>query len=64
MAQILASRLLSECSLWTLDKPLRKAATALAISSYRANFKPLRPFKPFNLSAPSTTSTEKGVQML
>jgi predicted nucleic acid-binding protein len=32
-AHLLASTLLTRCSLWTLDKPLRKAAGALAISA-------------------------------
>jgi predicted nucleic acid-binding protein len=32
-AHLLASCLLSGCSLWTLDKPLRRTATALAISA-------------------------------
>lgn len=32
-AHLLASTLLTGCSLWTLDKPLRRAATALNISA-------------------------------
>lgn len=32
-AHLLASALLSESSLWTLDKPLRRAATTLALSA-------------------------------
>jgi len=34
-AHLLASTLLTGCSLWTLDKPLRRAATALNISASR-----------------------------
>lgn len=30
-AHLLASTLLTECSIWTLDKPLRKAAAALNV---------------------------------
>jgi predicted nucleic acid-binding protein len=32
-AHLLASTLLTQCSLWTLDQPLRKAATALTVSA-------------------------------
>lgn len=32
-AHLVASALLTACSLWTLDKPLRRAATALNISA-------------------------------
>lgn len=32
-AHLLASTLLTGCTLWTLDKPLRSAATALGISA-------------------------------
>jgi hypothetical protein len=30
-AHLLASTLLTRCSLWTMDKPLRRAATALNV---------------------------------